>query len=437
MARLGWPWARDLPVPEQQEIPAVRMLQGTDEYGIPDSFGGDALGFHLLSQQFSQAPNIGIFGKYPTRSTAVQYITLHRCVQLVSTAVAQLICNGGIRVVTRDGYNVDNRRTKYLLDVMCETLDGGQSPAFQFWSDMAVDYLLEGNGLIVPTFTNAGMLTGARRFEPRTATTTTRRTYHMIEAETDDHGAEYFDALEVIHSRWPLMQGNNYTSRRGFALSPILLLRNAVQVGLSANQYVQEWYGAGTKTRTHLDYAMKEAEQDYTLEQKQEIKKWIKLQSRSQDPLVTFGATSTPIDETPQDSQMQALREFQVQETCRFYGLPLPLVSVNIRQWGAAVNEQIAKLGYRWGVKMHSDSILAALGLRFLRRGERFQPDPMAFVMGDTEGMKDLIMATRGDQNAEPIATGPELRKFAGLPREPDGEYIPSPTPPTDGGQSE
>ena len=96
---------------------------------------------------------------------------------------------------------------------------------------------------------------------------------------------------------------------------------------------------------------------------------------------------------------------------------------MDIRQWGAAVNEQIGKLAYRWGVSLHLERMLSALALRLLRQGERFIVDPMQLVKGDSEGMKDLLMALQGDAQRKPIATHAELRKIASLAKEPDGEY--------------
>ena len=425
---IDWFVGRDAPKMDTDLSGGYTTPRNSD--GVPDDFGGDSLGFHLLSQQFSAGLPSFAFGLFPTRNNAVVYAALHRCVQLVTCAIAGLICNSGLRVVTRDGHRVDNRRTKYLLDVMCETMDDGDTPSYTFFTDLGADYLLDGNGLMVPEFGSTGLFKGARRFEPWTATTTSDRIYHMIAAGSDDQGAEYFAKRDVVHVRWPLMQGNNYTGRRGFALSPISLLRTAIQVGLGSDRYVLDWYGGGTKTRTHLDYEVgedKAFKSHPTAEQKREIHKWVRAQTQNAGPLVTFGAKSQKIDETPQDRQMQFLRDFQVQEVARFFGVPLPLLSVNIQQWGASVNEQIAKLGYRWGVKLHMDGMLAAIGLRLLQRGERFQPDPMMLTQGDAEAITELIRALRGDAQGGPVATGPELRRMAQLPIEPEGEYIPMP----------
>ena len=112
----------------------------------------------------------------------------------------------------------------------------------------------------------------------------------------------------------------------------------------------------------------------------------IAKRARNQNPLVTESTDSSIIGTHPQNADDQELRNFQVQEIARYYGIPLPLLSVSIRQWGAAVNEQISKLGYRWGVKLHLDRILAPLRLKLLMPGERFRIDPTELVRGDTEG---------------------------------------------------
>ena len=220
-----------------------------------------------------------------------------------------------------------------------------------------------------------------------------------------------------------LRYGLTSSSREGFAVPPTTIMREALGIGLGSDQRISSWVRNGIRSGTHFDVTTPDQRQ-LPPAQRQQLAEYFQAAGRSDSkPIVTFNATSRTIEDGKQANSQGEMRAFQVQEMARFYGIPLPLLSVDIRQWGAAVNEQIAKLAYRWGVKLHLDRVLTAIALRVLRPGEHFEIDPMELVKGDYQGMKDFLMALQGDAQREPIATKAELRKIAGLAREPDGAY--------------
>ena len=123
---------------------------------------------------------------------------------------------------------------------------------------------------------------------------------------------------------------------------------------------------------------------------------------------------------------MKELREFQVQEIARFFGYPLPLVSMPIGQWTRGVNEQVMQMAWRTGFRTHLDRLLSVLSLGLLPMGERFEPDPTAFVRGDSASMAELVMALQGDAQRDPVASRSELRHMSGLPNEPPQPIVPT-----------
>ena len=260
----------------------------------------------------------------------------------------------------------------------------------------------------------------------------------MQEADTEHRTIETVDARDMIHVRFPLLyrQGNSNSSRLGFANAPVTEMKEALQIGQHGDKYILEWFGRGVKSGVHIDLTQPDGAGKLTAEQRKEFSDEIKKAARSGLPLVTFNGTSNNITDTPQDSEAAGLREFQVQEIARFFGLPLPLLSVALGQWGSAVNEQIGKLAWLWGLKLHMNRLLAGLQIKLLMAGERFMVDPSEFTRGDAEGMQKLLMALGGSAQAAPIATREEMRHLAGLGREPDGEFHAPMAPVEDDGRS-
>ena len=383
--------------------------------------------------------SFSIEGLPVTRNTAVRYITLHRCVSLIAGAISQLVCGGSMKIVDQDEKELKTKYAQSVLEILTHSADGGITPSLCFIEDVVADYALDGNSLLDPSFDSRGMLTRLRRMRPWDSQLIASRTGAMVYRTSPADGnyaTEYIAARRMIHVRWPrlLRYGQNVSTRDGFSLAPVQALGLALEIGLGGDTYVKDWFMMGPKSNLHFDLQPIEGVQRPTPKQQEEIKKRIIESTMKRQPVVTYNTKSTQIEDHPQSREAAALREFTVQEVARFYGVPLPLLSVSIRTWGAAVNEQIGKLGYRWGVKLHLNRILASLQVRLLRPGQRFIIDPTELVKGDAEGIKDLINALQGDAQRRPIATREELRYIAGLPREAMGEFL---EPPEAGQQGE
>ena len=389
----------------------------------------------LVSQNLGEGVfPLGIPGIGNQRNSVVGYAALARAATIISSVCAQMMCNG-MTVRDRDDRKIDNRRTRQILDVIGRTPDGGDTAGLNFIEDCVLDYCLDGNSLIVPSFNMSGLLSGMVRYRSYDAHIVygpdRRRMYQLLRADNDNEGSEYFAARDVMHVRWPrlLRYGLTTNSREEFALAPVVILSQALGIGIRADQFVNTWFEDGSKPGLHVNIRTRPDEPTLTAAQRTEVAKEIRKAVKSKEALVTFDGESSVIDTTAQSRATKELRDFQVEEVARLYGLPLPLLSVSIRQWGAAVNEQIMKLAWRTGFKPHLDRFLMPFALKLLQPGERFEVDPTEFVRGDTEGMTKLVMAVQGDAQRAPIATREETRHLVGLPREAEGNFIDPPMP--------
>ncbi len=160
---------------------------------------------------------------------------------------------------------------------------------------------------------------------------------------------------------------------------------------------------------------------------------------------MTFDGKSGYLQDTPQDREAKELRKFQVQEVARAFGVPAPLLNVDITNWGSGI-EQLAKLFFRFGLRQHLDRILTPFQVRLLQPGDRFWVDTADLLRGDADAIHQMVMALRGDAQRPALASREELRHLAGLPRDVDGDLPvwppavtnastdPRPAPVNDGG---
>ena len=367
---------------------------------------------HLLEHYgFATNPSRNLLSESP-----LSYTPLYRSVTLVACSISWLITEGFLSVVTRDGDTVNNRRTRTVLDLMTGLPDG-RDPAEYHWKDASVDYAVWGNSLIDVVRDSMYRPIAMNRLEVRGATVTQApagaRMYTAYRALDEYARVRDYDATDVIHARWPYMGRRNDC----MAESPIRVLDRTIRIGIATDRYVQSYFAGDSGAKSKLAIGIKQTLSDKQLDQ---LRTQITGYTDSREPLVVFGDPSfTHLKESPSDADTSKLREFQVRETGRIYGIPPPLLSENVTSWGSGIAE-LTKLFYRFGLRDHLGAILSACRAVLLLPRERFRVNEMAFLRGDAKDQAILIRALQGDAQRDQLATETELRQFVGLPKEPD-----------------
>ena len=372
-----------------------------------------------------------------SRDIAVTFATLNRAVTLISGAIGQLVATGGLYAVDRGGREAKSRRVMAVIERMGDSLDGGDSPALQTVEDMAADYCLDGNAISVPDWMRDGTLRRLTRMSAWASelipTSDGGSVYRLQQAQGYGSGAEYEARRDVVHQRWPqlLRYGRSGSTRDGFALGPVVALRPALEIGVQGDRYIREWFGSGAKSKLHIDYGVSPTEgrsQILSPDQRKSLADEIgTLTTGTRKPLVTFGAKSSYLRDIPQDKEALALREFQVQEVLRVYGIPAPLANVDMTSWGSGI-EQLARVWWRFGLAQHLDRFIEPLSHRLLPPGVRFRADPTDFLRGDWKDSTLLANAIRGDAQRAPVGSVIEVRRVLGLRPDVDGDLMEVPS---------
>lgn len=359
-----------------------------------------------------------------SRDQALTFIPFGRCVSLLSKVTASII-EQSVYVVDRDNRIVDTPTTQAVLRLLTETPNGDES-SLSFLKDVVSDYLIDGNLLFEVKRGMEMKPTELVRLDAENALAEivdekrgrASMVYRSNEIAT---GMErVVPTMNVVHARFHSKEGNieSRGRRRYFARSNLFYMANAIRLGIEGDTWVQDFFDAGQKSDlvVELPAAMSQ----------DSIETWIKYLAEhadSRSPLILpEGATIKKIGSTPSDASSIEQREYQIQEISRLYGVPAPLIGLNVTQWGSGI-EQLARLLYRFGVKPDLDNILASMSLKMLRRGLKFRVDVTEEIKGDTAAMTNLISSMRPSTNTPPVMSQKEARDLLGLKGDLDDDW--------------
>jgi len=368
-------------------------------------------------------------GRMLTREAALGYPALMRAVTLISSTSAQLIACGGLRVHDSSGALVTTRAAAAARALVEESPDG-VIDGHAWIEDYASDYLIDGNALVAVDRSFDGRPLRLSRLDSSAAQATRSESEGRVVFEApDDETGELLrlDQRDVVLARWPRLRrrrGGYGTSRAAFGPSPVSLLSTAIQIGIAGNGAILEWYQSGQ--RAPFGVSVKNRLQPEQLAQYQ---KNFRAISGSRDPLILDDdARFTNLSANEGDRAAQPdLRDFQISDIGRVYGVPGPVLNQQLTSWGSGI-DSLAKIFWRFGLAQHVNRLLAPLGHRLLARGQRFRVDPLELLRGDWTSMANLINALREDAQRGQIATTEELRMFVGWSAQPEFGELKGPT---------
>ena len=355
---------------------------------------------------------------------------LLRCITLISGVAAQLITEGGLDVVDTE----TGRRSpaRDVLRLLTRSPDGRQS-ARVFVQQMMHDLL-----------TTSNCIARVERVNGR-VTRLVRQSMVDAQVERDRFGRLVFktqdwDAMpgqrndlsdyDIVHSavgslRPSTAQGGGlYGGDWQYLSIPLLtLMRPAIEVGLSGEQYVREFFQGGAN---QVPYVVT-YEQSLDKDKREDLRTYLRS-LKGREPLIMGGTGEdrpavTPLQPMPQRRDTLDLRLHQDREVARVYGIPAPLVGVETATWGAGIAE-LGRFGWRFGIKLWVGDLLAGFAHSLLEPGQAFQVDPVELVRGSPEQVAPAVATLVGGPNNPPIISPKEARRMVGFPADVDGELI-------------
>ena len=354
---------------------------------------------------------------------ALSYTALHRAITVLTGMIARTIVDTA-RVVDAEGNRVAGPRAQAALRMMRESPDG-ICAAYTWHEDALSDLLTDGNFLALVRRDARDRAQRLERAVPWGSYTVRERwgawIYHLRLADTDEGRVVVAASQNVTHGRFGRIRrsgSNQGSTRQMFATPPVQVYRRAAKTGLAADQHILRYFRDGGSQASTIGITFEGAAPKP--EQAQSLRDWLKGYRNSREPLIIPfpGAKFTSLNQPAQSEATGKLREFQIRDATRIYGVPAPVLGEMVTSWGQGIAE-LARMTWRFGAAPFAYRYLEAIGYRLLRPGDRFMLDPSEFTRPDPGQLASLIDGMLG---GTPYGTEAEARRLVGLPRDPDGE---------------
>ena len=239
----------------------IRQMLGFRPEMSADSEFLETLASHLDAHARGDGDAVGnlVLGNN-RRDTSIAYTPLGRAVTLIAALSAQMVCNGGLRVMNNDGERVNNRRVNKIMELLTHSPDGGITPAYSFIEDVMCDYLLDGNALLRPVTNASGIAIAMIRYRSHGAFTVRNAdgplSYRAQRALSDQATDEIIPASEIIHVRWPLLRRGSVgiEQREHFATAPVTLIAQSLMIGILQDHYTGSRFKKPVKAQVNINY---------------------------------------------------------------------------------------------------------------------------------------------------------------------------------------
>ena len=365
-----------------------------------------------------------LIGDGSSRSRALKVAVLFRCVTLISSTVAEIVSNS-IYAVDFDRKAIDPQpdRIRHLL----RTSPDGECSAYALIDDLMMDLLLDGNALLVIDRMD-GRPYRLRRMISRTAMVRQVRGRLIYDGEIADpmgrNVREQVDSKSLAHARWADMTGRDLAANRGgrtgFVPSPLVPLADDLQVSREIIRWIAKFYASdgGTIKADHSVIYPDKVPQE---EQKTVLESIAKF-AVARKPLVLFGGPKVESLKTlPQDAETSKLRDQEIENIGRVYGIPPPLMGLHTTQWGSGISE-LSRLYWTYAARPAMNRLLQPLSLRLLPMGQDWVVNEMEMLRGDITALTSLMAVTKGS-TADPVLARSEHRSLMGVDTPfPEGE---------------
>lgn len=359
-------------------------------------------------------------GALVNETTAMRISTVYRCVSLLAGTIASLPCEIYRYADGKSELAMDHPAYRLLHDEPNPLMT-----ANTFWMNFMSMACLRGNGYGFIGRTSLGApvsVTWAHSsvVSPRLAQNKSRLLYG-VNLPGGEH--RVFDQDDVLH--FPFIGWDGLEGR-----SPLECAREAIGLAATAEEFNSRYFLQGNAS----DITMKFAQKMDPAQVQQVLDTYEKNHTgaaRMRLPLVSHGGAEINrlSASTAEDSQLAEARSFQVEDICRFYGIPPHMVGHTSKttSWGSGIEEQT--LGF---VKFTLRSILKGVeqevNRKILRSGSfycKFNLD--ALLRADSKGRSEFYKAAIGGTQAPGFMTVNEVRALENLPKLPDGDklYVP------------
>jgi len=342
-----------------------------------------------------------------TEESAMQVSAVWACIRLISQTVASLPLN--VYRITPQGREIV---TDHWFARLMQRPNQYQT-RYEFWEHQVANLALHGN-----LYAKKGVLLGqVRSLIPLNPLQVESRLVNgsVVHIFSMDGQVQAFAADSIWHSK---MNGDLIVGK-----SPLRFGRNIIGVAQAAEVTVTKIYSNGGKPSGVLGF-----DRLLTKEQRDIIRaNFSTLTTGTDERLLVLeqGQTFTPISMSPQDIELLSSRRFQIEEICRWFGVPSVLVNDTLGSttWGSGI-EQIVMGFYKLNLRPYLEAIENSIETNLFTAEDRKNFS----VEFEFEGLLRTDQKSRYEGYRTGIASGMlkpnEARAMEWLPAEPGGDKL-------------
>lgn len=358
-------------------------------------------------------------GPVITATTAMKFSAVYGCVSLLAGTIASLpfeiYDDSGDHPVKSFGHGVFSLINKTPCTMVT---------AFVFWETMGYCLFLTGNAYALIGRSKLGTPKSLNLLLPGSVTpkyndSKTRLQYKISLINGASIVVDQDDVLHFPCIGWDGLQG----------MSPITAAREAIGLGLSGEEYNARYFTNGNTSDVVISYE-KGMQQDTAEKLREYLQKRYGGLENAHLPLVlTEGGDAKSLTMTAEDAQLIESRDFQVEDICRFYGVPPHMVGANKKttSWGTGMEEQT--MGFvKFNLRRHLKRIEQEVNRKLIRSPRYYSKFNLdALLRADTKTRYEAYQKGIGGNQVPGWMTPNEARRMEGLPPDPDGNKLYTP----------
>ncbi|MFE1095889.1 phage portal protein [Streptomyces smyrnaeus] len=262
-------------------------------------------------------------GKQVSRRDSLSFPAVFYCVSLIADSVASLPI---------DTFVAGKETNRRMNNPPWLVIPNPYMTRYDFWHRVMISLLMDGNAFIATIRDSGGSVTYLYPLDPRAV---------VIEPTPNGqevrflYNGERYDRSEIL---WiPAFTEPGHP--RG--LSPLELARQAVGLGLTAEEYGARFFGQGSAMTGIIQHPGNPSKDQALMLRDMFRKQHSGIKNSHSLGILTGGATWQSITVTPEQSQFLETRRFQKSEIALIYRVPANQVDPTVTSsWGSGVEEQ-------------------------------------------------------------------------------------------------
>jgi len=389
-----WPFNRP-----RQEVLSPPEVAKQQRLSLSD---GSALGW-ILGRESSA-------GKKVNLQTTLQLATAWACIRLTATAVASL--PAAVYEKGSDGSRV-SRDDHELAELLLSSPNASQTP-LEFWETKVGGLVARGNSYSERVFSGSRLTA----LEPVSARPV--RIDGELKFKVHDRGKEETLPADKI---WHL-KGFNFGGDEG--LSPIALGVHSLGSAMAADETAARIFANGLQQPLFINSGQAKLTPEQRNDLRSMFKKFVGSDNAGKVMVLEQGMSPIPFTLNPEDAQMLDSRRFNVEEMCRWYGMP-PIIIGHAADgqtmWGTGV-EQILIAWLTLGINPLCRRIEARVTKDLVPVGQKrriqFEFNREGLLQADSQAKAEYL--SKMVQNA--LMTRNEARAKLNLPKVPGGDTL-------------